>query len=118
MWLKGIKVTLIDITDGTDDDFGIPAEVEERIDVDNVLVCPASDQERTEINDLYGKIALYTLCIPKGDSHDWENKYVEFFGQRWRTIGQTLEYIDALIPLDWNKKVRVESCGRCETNQV
>jgi len=48
------------------------------------------------------------LAIPKGDTNDWENQEVRFFGERWRVIGMPLQGIDELIPLDWNKKVMVE----------
>jgi hypothetical protein len=33
---------------------------------------------------------------------------VEFFGQRFRTIGFPTQGIEELIPLAWNKKVKVE----------
>lgn len=49
-------------------------------------------QEWQEIQ-LYGKHAVYELCIPKGDSHDREDKTVEFFGQKWRTFGFPLKWI-------------------------
>ena len=61
--------------------------------------------------NLTGKKAVYTLAIPKGDTHDWEDKEVKFFGKRWRTFGIPLEGIEQLIPLDWNKKVMVERYG-------
>ncbi|MDG4813681.1 hypothetical protein P8629_11795, partial [Hydrogenovibrio sp. 3SP14C1] len=66
--------------------------------VDNVLVAPAlSDDVINQLN-LTGKKAVYTLGIPKGDTHDWEDKEVEFFGQRWRTFGFVTEGIDDLNP--------------------
>lgn len=111
MWIKGITVQLSQFVDsGVTDDFGVPVMSETVVPVENVLVCPASDTEVLETVNLYGKKAIYTLCIPKGDTHDWENTFVTFFGEQWRTIGKPLEYIDDLIPLDWNMKVRVESC--------
>ena len=36
---------------------------------------------------------------------------VEFFGQRFRTYGDVTEGIEAMIPLQWNKKVKVERYG-------
>ncbi|HHJ8372345.1 hypothetical protein [Streptococcus pyogenes] len=51
---------------------------------------------------------VYTLAIPKGDNHDWGDKEVRFFGEKWRTVGLALEGIEELIPLEWNKKVMVE----------
>ena len=35
----------------------------------------------------------------------------EFFGRRWKTIGMPIQGLDHLIPLRWNKKVRVECYG-------
>ncbi len=65
--------------------------------------------EVLETVNLYGKKAIYTLSVPKGDTHNWENTFVEFFGERWRTIGKPKEYMEHQIPLAWNKQVRVES---------
>lgn len=109
MLIHGTTVTLIRQVEGTADAFGVPTYTETAEDVDNVIVSPATESEVTETIDLYGKRAVYTLCIPKGDAHDWENTFVEFFGQRWRTIGKPLVYQEDLVPLSWNKKVRVES---------
>lgn len=33
---------------------------------------------------------------------------VEFFGRKWRTYGGVTEGIEELLPLAWNKKVKVE----------
>ena len=65
------------------------------------------------VNDLqlYGKRIAYTLGIPKGDAHDWENATVEFFGKKFRTYGGVTQGIEDLIPLLWNKKVKVERYG-------
>ena len=49
------------------------------------------------------------MAIPKGDTHDWSaGKKVSFFGHDWRIIQMPEEGIEWLIPLAWNKKVRVE----------
>lgn len=109
MLIHGITVSLINLTQSGTDAFGAPVYTEASVSVDNVLVSPSSEEEILDTVNLYGKRAVYTLCIPKGDSHDWENTFVEFFGERWRTIGKPLEYIDDLVPLSWNKKVRVEN---------
>ena len=58
--------------------------------------------------DLYGKKAVYTLAIPKGDTHDWIDARVRFFNQEWQAFGFPLEGMEANIPLNWNKKVMVE----------
>lgn len=109
--IHGIPITLIDKQVVSVDPFGSPVVKDVEILVDNVLVAPAlSDDVINQLN-LTGKKAVYTLGIPKGDTHDWEDKEVEFFGQRWRTFGFVTEGIEDLIPLSWNKKVMVERYG-------
>lgn len=110
-FLKGITVTLVDKTAVGTDDFGSTIYEDSNISVDNVLVAPTSTDDIVNHLTLTGKKAVYTLAIPKGDTHDWEDKEVLFFGQRWRTFGIPLEGIDDMIPLDWNKKVMVERYG-------
>ena len=65
------------------------------------------------VNDLqlYGRRLAYTLALPKGDANDWHNVTVEFFGQKFRTYGDVVQGIENLIPLCWNKKVKVEKYG-------
>lgn len=106
--ITGITVTLWEPTQSGTDPFGAPIEVLEAVQVENVIVAPSSSQEILDNNNLYGRTAVYTLAIPKGDAHDWENKKVSFFGEDWRVFGIPLEGIEANIPLDWNKKVTVE----------
>lgn len=108
MAIRGITVTLIQLTTTGFNDYGEPVQTEESIPVENVLVTPISDAEAVEIYNLEGKKAVYQLAIPKGDQHSWENNYVEFFGKRWKVIGPVIQGIEELIPLSWNKKVRVE----------
>lgn len=78
------------------------------IHVDNVLVAPSSSQEILDADNLYGKKAVYTLAIPKGDTNDWQDQWVSFFGLDWQTFGIPTEGIDGLVPTSWNKKVTVE----------
>ena len=106
--LKGITVTLINKVQTGTDSFDNPIYEDVEIEVDNVLVSPTSTDDVVNTMDLTGRKAVYTLAIPKGDTNDWENQEVRFFGERWRVIGMPLQGIDELIPLDWNKKVMVE----------
>lgn len=106
--LKGITITLVGETVTRKDPFGKEIVVESEIDVENVLVAPASTDDVTNQLNLDGKKIEYTLAIPKDDTNDWIDKKVRFFGQTWRTVGIPLEGIPDLIPLDWNRKVRVE----------
>ncbi|MBR2854240.1 MAG: hypothetical protein IKG87_00190 [Clostridia bacterium] len=82
-------------------------------DVENVLVAPLSQSSEEILNELSmnGKKARYQLAIPKGDTHSWEDTTVEFFGEKWKTIGFPTIGIEDLIPLDWNRKVVVERYG-------
>lgn len=93
------------------DPFGKPIYDDADVQVENVLVAPVSSDDIVNQLTLTGKKAVYTLGIPKNDIHDWEDKEVKFFGQRWRTFGFPTEGIEDLIPLDWNKKVMVERYG-------
>lgn len=109
--IKGITVTLIDKVESGKDAFGHPKYDDVEVPVENVLVAPAAANDVVSVLNLTGRTASYTLGLPKGDAHDWENKEVRFFGQRWRVFGIPLEGIEELIPLDWNKKVMVERYG-------
>lgn len=79
--------------------------------VTDVLVAPASTTDLPATIDLTGKKAVYTLAIPKGDTHDWTDCTVRFFGRTWKSFGFPLEGIEELVPLRWNKKVLVELYG-------
>ncbi|HEM2826345.1 TPA: hypothetical protein U0650_001289 [Streptococcus suis] len=109
--IKGVPVVLIDKQVIGNDSFGHPKTADVEIVVENVLIAPASTEDITNQINLTGKKVEYTLAIPKGDTNQWENREVCFFGQRWRTIGLPLEGLEHLIPLDWNKKVMVERYG-------
>lgn len=90
------------------DDFNNPIYDETPITVSNVLVAPSASDEITDSTNLYGKKAVYTLAIPKGDTHRWEDSKIVFFGKEWRSFGTPLEGMEDMIPLKWNKKVTVE----------
>ena len=106
--IKGITVTLINRQQTGTDPFGNPILEDVEISVENVLVSPTSSEEVLNQQNLTGRTAVYTLAIPKGDTNEWENQEVRFFGERWRVFGIPLQGIEDLIPLDWNKKVMVE----------
>lgn len=106
--IKGITVTLYEKTQVSMDDFNRAIYKETKADIDNVLVSPASAQETLDAINLYGKKAVYTLAIPKGDTHEWEDCRVTIKGTDYHVFGIPLEGIECDIPLDWNKKVTVE----------
>lgn len=109
--IKGIPVVLYVKTASGEDAFKNPIYTEEPVTVENVLVSPAGTDDIVEDLQLQGKKAVYTLSIPKGDPHTWEDSTVEFFGQKWKTIGFCIRYITGLVPLDWDRKIQVERYG-------
>ena len=109
--IQGITVRLYEPTQTGVDAFNSPIYSEQPVDVENVLVSPVSAEDLVGETQLNGKRAVYELCIPKGDNHDWQDKRVEFFGQMWRTFGIPLQWIEQNVPLDWNIKIRVERYG-------
>lgn len=106
--IRGIRVILIDKIETSKDPFGRPIYKDAEIEVNNVLVSPTLSDDIVNQLNLTGRKAVYTLAIPKGDAHNWGDKEVRFFGEKWRTFGIPLEGIETLIPLEWNKKVMVE----------
>ena len=107
--MRGITVTLYERTQTGTDELNNPTYTETATSIDNVLVAPVSSTELTEIYNLTGRKAVYQLAIPKGDAHEWTAGHrVDFFGQSWRIIALPEEGIEQLIPLSWNKKVKVE----------
>lgn len=106
--IKGITVTLYERTQTGTDGLDAPVYEETPVEVSNVLVTPASAEEVLSEVQLYGRKSVYTLSIPKGDTHVWENRRVDFFGASFRSFGPVQEYIEAMVPLAWNRKVKVE----------
>ena len=106
--MRGITVTLYEPTVTGTDPFNRPIETITPTTVDNVLIGEPTTSDIVNELSLSGKRLAYTLAIPKGDEHVWEDRVVEFWGERFRTIGKPTQGIESLIPLDWNKKVKVE----------
>ena len=107
--MRGIMVTLYDRAETGKDALNKPIYTETAVQVDNVLVAPSASMEVLDTTSLDGRRGDYTLAIPKGDTNEWiSGKKVSFFGRDWRIIEMPEEGIEWLIPLSWNKKVRVE----------
>lgn len=109
--MHGITITLYNRTQTGTDEFNAPIYTETAEQIENVLIGEPSTDDITDTLTLYGKRLAYTLGIPKGDTHTWTDRTVEFFGERFRTIGEPTMGIEHLIPLSWNKKVKVERYG-------
>ena len=108
MEIKGITVILIDKVKTGTDPFDAPIYEDKEIPIENVLVSPTSSDDVINQVQLYGKKSTYTLGIPKGDEHDWEDKEVHFWGKKYRTFGPIIEGIESMVPSKWHKKVMVE----------
>ena len=106
--MKGITVTLYEKTQTGTDPFGQPVYEETPVQVENVLVAPASVTEVLDMQHLTGKKAVYNIAIPKGDAHTWADNRVDFLGASWRVISFPQQGIEDMIPLNWNQKWMVE----------
>lgn len=109
--IKGITIRLYTKEQTGTDPFDRPVYMEKAVDVENVLVTPVSSADMVNELNLTGKTIAYELSIPKGDQNDWTDARVEFFGETFITVGYPEEMIENLVPLDWNKKVKVERYG-------
>lgn len=93
---------------GTEVELVTPAGTET---VENVLIGSPSSG-----NCCGETVAEFVLGIPKGDTHDWLDRKVRFFGREFRTIGYPEQGIEANIPLAWGMNVHVQylcSNGDC-----
>ena len=109
--MTGVTITLTVKTQTGTDSFGQPTYSTTTENVPDVLVGEPSTEDITNAITMYGKKIAYTLAIPKGDTHVWENTEValpEPFGGTYHTIGYPTAGIEANIPLRWNKKVHLE----------
>lgn len=107
--IKGISVTLYERTETGLDAANRPIYTETAVTVDNVLIGAPTSEDVTNEYNLSGRRIAYTLGIPKGDTHDWNDVTVEFWGHKFRTVGIPTQGIDENIPLGWNMKVQVEA---------
>lgn len=76
--------------------------------VSNVLVGNSVTSGVIDMAQNSGPMQTFTLAIPKGDTHDWNNRIVEFWGFKYRTVGVPLQGIEENIPLSWHKQVNVQ----------
>lgn len=109
--MTGITVTLYERRQTGVDAFNDPVYALTPVEVPNVLVGQPTTEEVTSSIDLYGKRIEYMLGIPKGDTHDWTDTAVMFFGSTYRTFGDVIQGIEANVPTPWHKKVRVAKYG-------
>lgn len=106
--IKGEPITLYVQTESGRDEFNRPTYTETPVIVNNVLIGSPSTEEVLNTLNLTGRKARYKLGIPKGDTHDWEDKTVEFYGNKYRTIAFPVTGNLKHIPLDWGQNILVE----------
>lgn len=109
--MRGIDVVLHVKTQTGVDSYNEPVYTDGTVVVSNVLVGQPETEDVVNSAKLYGKRLAYVLGIPKGDEHIWTDTEVEFFGKKFKTFGDVVEGIEALVPTPWHKKVRVERYG-------
>ena len=115
--MRGMTVTLYELTATSSyDPFGNQVFTEKPVQVDDVLIGePTTDDIATSVA-LYQKTIRFMLGIPKGDTHDWQDKKVSWTDAYGRTItcktfGFPITGVEANIPTRWHMKVRCEDYG-------
>ncbi len=113
--LKGIDVILYETELTGLDAFGNQIFAETPVTVKNVLIGEPSTDDITSSTQMYGKVIRYMLGIPKGDTHEWTDKRVEWtdrYGTHTvKTFGVPITGVEANIPGPWHMKVRCEAYG-------
>lgn len=116
--IRGKRVILYEEVQTGSDPFDAPIFEEVPTAVDNVLIAEPSTDDITTSTQMYGKTIKYMLGIPKGDTHDWTDKKVEWIDADGKTIkvktfGFPMTGIEENIPsqIPWHKKVRCEAYG-------
>lgn len=110
--MRGVTVKLKVKTESGTDSLGMPIYSESWVEVEDVLIGEPSSTDIENNLTMYGKRTKYTLAIPKGDTHYWEDTEVELpapWSITMSTIGQSIIGIEANVPTRWNRKVHLES---------
>lgn len=109
--MRGISIILVEQTEIGRNPFGEAIYEDVEVVVDDVLVGLPESTDVINAQSMYGKKLSYVLGIPKGDTHNWQDTQVKFFGRTFNTFGYPIEGIEALVPTKWHKKVMVELYG-------
>lgn len=105
--LRGTTVELAVKRQVGTDGLNRPVYETDWVTVENVLIGQPESREVMDELNLSGKRIDYMLAIPKGDDHIWQDTQVRFFGMVFETIGMPIQGIEAMMPLEWHKKVKV-----------
>jgi len=109
--LHGVTIQIKIKGEATYNSFGEAIAAESWENVADVLVGLPTTEDMPAHGELLGRRVDYVLGIPKGDGHVWEDAEVILpapFAGRYRTVGFPVAGIEDMIPLRWNKKVKVE----------
>lgn len=106
--IRGMTINLLTKQQISTDAFNQPVYAYTIEEVDDVLVAQPEPEEVIDELNLSGKRIEFLLGIPKGDTHEWEDQIVEFFGHKFRTFGIPAQGIEANVPTRWHKKVKCE----------
>lgn len=114
--MRGVTVTLYEEVQTGTDAMNAPVYRTNAVEVPDVLIGEPTSDEIVSSTEMYGKELTCMLGIPKGDTHDWENKKVSWtdaYGETHvlQTFGFPITGIEANIPTRWHKKVR---CAKYE----
>ena len=82
--IKGITIKLYEKTQTGTDGFNRPIYKETPVDIENVLVAPASTDDILAQNNLSGKEAVYSLAIPKETHMTGKTEQWSFSGKSGR----------------------------------
>lgn len=106
--MKGATVILHEKVLTGQDSLNNPVFTEIPVAVHDVLIGQPSTDDVTNSLSLYGKKLDYVLGLPKGDSHNWIDADIEFFGKTFHSFGDVVEGIEANVPTRWHKQIRVQ----------
>lgn len=106
--IRGMTINLLTKQQISTDAFNQPVYAYTIEEVDDVLVAQPSPEEVADELNVSGKRIEFLLGIPKGDTHDWEDQIVEFFGHKFMTFGIPAQGIEENVPTRWHKKVKCE----------
>lgn len=114
--MRGTTVTLYTETQTGVDVFGAPIYEKAPVTVEDVLIGEPTTDDIAQATALYQKVIRFMLGIPKGDTHDWQDKDVEWtdaYGNNHKchTFGYPITGIEANVPTRWHMKVRCEEYG-------
>lgn len=109
--IKGTTVVLYDRIQTGVDGFNASVYQETPVTVENILICPVNTDDIVTDIQMQGKRQEYELCIPKKDTHIWEDRKVGFFGSLWQTFGFVQTWPEENTPGPWNRKIKVKRYG-------